>query len=66
MFARFRAAKKDKSEKTTEATRRALRPCSKLTTDVGRMRKMAWFEKFYGKILTSDNYLMLPYKTLYQ
>jgi hypothetical protein len=78
MFAKYRAAK-EKSEKTTEATSKALKAAeaaaqrdladakrrSKLTTDVGQKRKLHWFEKFHWMI-TSDNYLVVGGKDAQQ
>ena len=78
MFAKYRAAK-EKSEKTADASGKALKAAeaaaqrelanakkkSKLTIDIGQKRKPHWFEKFHWMI-TSDNYLVVGGKDAQQ
>jgi predicted ribosome quality control (RQC) complex YloA/Tae2 family protein len=78
MFAKYRAAK-EKSEKTADASGKALKAAeaaaqrelenakkkSKLTIEVGQKRKAHWFEKFHWMI-TSDNYLVVGGKDAQQ
>ena len=78
MFARYRAAK-EKSEKTAEASTKALKAAEAtaqrelanakkktiFSTDVAQKRKAHWFEKFHWMI-TSDNYLVVGGKDAQQ
>ena len=78
MFARYRAAK-EKSEKTAEASSKALKAAeaaaqrelanakkkTKLTADISQKQKSHWFEKFHWMI-TSDNYLVVGGKDAQQ
>jgi len=78
MFARYRAAK-EKSEKTAEASTKALKAAeataqreldnakkkTTFTTDISQKQKPHWFEKFHWMI-TSDNYLVVGGKDAQQ
>lgn len=75
LFAKYRASK-DKSQKTVEASSKALKAAKETaqkqlaqsqskTKQVFQKRKVAWYEKFHW-FITSDNYLVLAGRDAHQ